>query len=164
MELFLPCFYGFLGAIGFGMIFNVRGLKLLMGCVGGFLSWLVYLLLAGCFETDIPQYFFGTVAMAVFSEVMARIFKSPVTVFLCPGLIPLVPGSTIYYTMEHFVNGEMDQCMEYGTYTIEIAAALALGILVTSSVVRLWSSGQRKFKLLRSRRAAAKGANSPRQQ
>ena len=156
MELFLPCFYGFLGAIGFGMIFNVHGLKLLMGCIGGFLSWLVYLLLAGCFETDIPQYFLGTVAMAVFSEIMARIFKAPVTVFLCSGLIPLVPGSTIYYTMEYFVNGEMDLCIEKGTYTIEIAAALALGIMVTSSVVRLWASGQKKLRKLRQRRLEEK--------
>ena len=75
---------------------------------------------------------------SAYAEVMARVFKAPVTGFLTIGILPLVPGGGIYYTMEYCVSGETSQFIETGIHTFAIAGALAIGVLVVSSLVRLF--------------------------
>ena len=58
----------------------------------GFVGWYVYLL----FLSDtgpVMANFFGSLALAIMAHVFARTFKAPVTVFLIPGLLILVPGA-----------------------------------------------------------------------
>ena len=47
--------------------------------------------------------FHSSHCVAVLSELLARWHHQPVIVFLTPGIIPLVPGSTAYLTMLAFV-------------------------------------------------------------
>ena len=54
-------------------------------------------------------------------------FKAPVTGFLTIGILPLVPGGGIYYTMEYCVSGQTSQFIETGIHTFAIAGALAVG-------------------------------------
>ncbi|MFV0519803.1 MAG: threonine/serine exporter family protein [Lachnospirales bacterium] len=72
-----------------------------------------------------------TVAAMVFS-IFSRIFaynrKRPVTVFLTPGFIPLSPGSLIYYTMSHLLNGENALAQEALLDAFFRAGCLSLGI------------------------------------
>lgn len=86
--------------------------------------------------TDLIQYFIATVIIALYSEIMARIHKVPITVYLIAALIPLVPGSGIYYTMEHALTG-ISTPLETFIHTIAIAGSLAFGILLVSSLFRL---------------------------
>lgn len=145
-EMILPCVYSFFASLGFGLVFNVHGKKLFYAALGGALSWFIYLLFKGWFETDIPQYFLSIVAVSLYSEVMARVHKVPVTVYLIIAFIPLVPGGGAYYTMEYFVNGETERFLEMGLYTLSIAAAIAIGIVLVSSLVRLYSASREKAR------------------
>ena len=79
--------------------------------------------------------------MSVYSEVFARVKKCPVTVYLVPGLIPLVPGSGIYRTMQYFVSGQNDLFWQTGLYTLEIAAVIGFAMICVSSVVRMIFTG-----------------------
>lgn len=47
--------------------------------------------------------------VAVLSELLARIIKTPVILMLVPMLIPEIPGGDLYYTMQHLVRGEYVQ-------------------------------------------------------
>lgn len=138
MEFLLPCFYAFLGSLGYCFLSNIRARNgmLLLASLGGMLCWGVYLLL-GFLQNDILQAFLATVALAVYAELMARIKKSPATIYLVMGLIPLVPGGGIYYTMEYCINGQMMEFLWEGTHTFGIAGALALGILLVTAIMRL---------------------------
>ena len=82
--------------------------------------------------------FIATVAITVYSEIMARIHKVPVTGYLLIALLPMVPGGGIYYTMEYCIAGNTQMFLETGLHTLGIAGALALGILLVSSLNRLW--------------------------
>lgn len=148
MSMFLPCLYAFAACIGFCIIFNIRGKTILYASLGGSLGWLVYLLFAGS-STDIFQYFMASIVISVYSEIMARICKIPSTCFLLVALLPLVPGGGVYYTMEHCIVGDNTAFVETGLHTLGIAGAMAMGVLLVSSMMRML---QHAFSSLISRR------------
>ena len=145
MELLVPCLYSFMGCVGYCLVFNIRMRKrmLLLASLGGAVGWCVYLL-CGWLQNDITQSFAAILAVAAYSEIMARLQKSPATVYLIVGLIPLVPGGGIYYTMEYCINGDMMNFMNTGIHTLGIAGALAIGILLVSACVRILNNIQRR--------------------
>lgn len=75
-------------------------------------------------------------AVALYSEILARIYKAPVTMFLIVGILPLVPGAGIYYTMEYCVSGNQIAFGQSLVHTLAVAGALALGIVLISSLFR----------------------------
>lgn len=121
---------------GFGMVFNLRGKKLAFAALGGAIGEVVFLLCNGL-GSEVVQSFVAMVVIAVYSEGMARLYKVPVTVCLIVGLLPLVPGGGIYYTMRYCAQGEMKLFAQMGIHTFAVAGALALGIVLVSSAVRL---------------------------
>ncbi len=137
-DFFLPCLYAILASTGFCIIFNIRQPKrILFASLGGGLAWAIYLLAAPS-GSDLFCYFAATIGLSVYAEVMARLFKCPATEFLLVALIPLVPGGGIYHTMEYCIQGDTAAFLETGLHTLGIAASLAVGILLVSSVVRLY--------------------------
>lgn len=133
-----------IGCFGFAITFNIHGPGGLICVLGGMLTWVVY---AVCLElgiSDIAAYFCGAAFASAFSETFARIRKYPAISYLVISIFPLIPGSGVYYTMEYAVKGEMELFANKGMYTAAIAGAMAVGILLISTVVRLWS--MRKFQ------------------
>lgn len=143
MSAVLPFLWASLSALGYGVFFDLRGRKLVAAALGGGVGWLAFLALSGG-ASDIPQYFAGAVAISAYAEAMARVQRAPVTVYLAPALIPLVPGGGIYETMLHALNGENALFLEVGIHTLIIAGALAFGVVTCSSIIRLLTSRQRR--------------------
>ena len=143
-DMFLPCIYAFFASFGFSYVFNLRGKNMFYAALGGGLSWFVYLLFAGCFSSDVPQFFLSMVAVSLYSEYMARKHHSPVTVYLVISYIPLVPGGGAYYTMEYLVGGETQLAMETGIHTLFVAGAIAMGIVLVSSMTRILAAYGRR--------------------
>ena len=79
MSIFLPCLYAFLACVGFCLIFNIRGKMIIYASIGGALGWLIFELTA-FYGNDLIQYFAATVVISLYSEIMARVHKVPVTV------------------------------------------------------------------------------------
>ena len=148
MEIFqtylLPCIFAFVACIGFSVLFNIHGLGILICAVGGGLGWLVYLVTAPMFHSDLLQSFAAAVFISAYSEVMARIRKCPVTAYLLVAFFPLVPGGGIYYTMEHAMAGETAQFLDSLLHTLGLAGALAAGVLMVSSLMRLYILSQER--------------------
>ena len=78
---------------------------------------------------------------------MARIFKTPVTTFVVCALIPLVPGSGMYYTMREAVAGNISKSLELGLNTLASAGTLALGVLFVSTITRLIFAAKRRKEI-----------------
>ncbi|NCE64160.1 threonine/serine exporter [Pseudoflavonifractor sp. 524-17] len=135
---FLPCLYAFVGCLAFAVTFNIHGQEVPISALGGAVGWLVYLLAAPFYPSEIVRYFFASVALSIYCEVMARIRKCPATSYLLISIFPLVPGAGIYYTMEYAVHSDMEHFLSRGMHTLGLSGALALGILLVSSVMRMW--------------------------
>lgn len=125
------------GCSGFLVIFNVHGSGSLLCVVGGILTWFFYKLTLHLTGNDITAYFIATLLASFYSEIMARIRKYPAISYLVVSIFPLIPGAGVYYTMNYAVNGDTAKFAEKGMHTATIAAMMAVGILISSTTVRL---------------------------
>ena len=68
---------------------------------------------------------------------MARLLKTPTTTFITTSLVPLIPGGSLYYTMSYAFESNLERFLEKGVYTLELASALALGIIIATTATRI---------------------------
>lgn len=137
LNWLLPCLYAFLACAGFCFIFNIHGPGIIICCCGGALGWLTYLLAAFVTDNVILRFLLAAIVITLYSEVMARIRRCPVTSYLIIALLPLVPGGGIYEAMLHCVRGDTQLFLTALVRTLGIAGALALGAVLGSSVMRI---------------------------
>lgn len=133
----LPCAYAFLACTGFCLVFNIHGPGIAICGTGGALGWLVYLLALMFTQHDILSFLLAAIAITLYSEIMARIRRCPVTSYLIIALLPLVPGGGIYTAMRYCSEGDMPMFLSTLVHTFGIAGALALGAVLGSSVTRI---------------------------
>lgn len=146
-SFFLPVFYAFAASFCFGILFNIRGGRLWAAAACGALSWTVYLMSGQWLSSVIARNLVAMVAVSVCAEVMARLFKTPVSTFLVLGLIPLVPGAGMYDTMERMLSGDLSGAVSVGLTTLGVAAALGFGIVMVSSFSRIVTAALRKKRV-----------------
>ena len=121
-----------LSTLGFSILFFVHPRRLLPATLGGVLSCGVYLLAGHFLEGELLPNMLGALVGAGYSEIMARVTKVPVPVYMVPCVIPLVPGSGLYGTMFNFVTGNYPAAAEAGLRTLQIALGIAGGIVIAS--------------------------------
>ncbi len=137
MNPILQLAAAWLGTLGFALLFNVRGEKLLFASLGGLLAWAVYLLAARFTPNHYLCGFCATVALTLYAELMAILKKSPVTVFLVSAAIPLIPGAALYRAMDCLMHGDWPGLWSQGSYALLFAASMSAGITVTTVVFQL---------------------------
>ena len=137
MTEFLMIITGCLGSLGFALLYNIRGRRLLFAALGGLLAITFYVLLGFVLDNDILNYFICSLAVSLYAEIMARVLKTPTTTFIITGLIPLIPGGSLYYTMTNAFSGNLQTFIEKGLYTLGLAGALAAGIIVTLGIAKI---------------------------
>lgn len=136
--------YAFIATAGFGVLFNIRGKQLFWAALGGGITWYLYLLIDKTTSSQLLSYFAASIAAGMYAELMARLLKTPATVFVMCGIIALVPGGGMYYTMFESVQGNVSKSLSLGLETMSIAGAIALGILVSSSILKLVTYNKKK--------------------
>lgn len=144
--MLLNCLYSFCASLGFGIIFNIRGKNLFFASLGGALSWFVYSFALENGVNNISSLLMSGLVFSIYSEIMARLSKTPVTTYTICALIPLVPGGGMYYTMYEVVQGNINKAVVTGIHTLANAGSLAIGILLVSSIMRLIKSLKIKYK------------------
>ena len=137
-----------LGSLGFGIIFNIHGKKLLWAAFGGFYVWALYLLFQNLFgANDYMAAFASSALLTLYAEGMARWHKTPVTVFLVSGSIPLIPGASLYRTMNWLMGRHTLLFRRDSVYTILFAASMAAGITATTLIFRMiWNLASRRLR------------------
>ncbi|MCR4940374.1 MAG: threonine/serine exporter family protein [Treponemataceae bacterium] len=123
------------GASGFSSVYlHSKPLDILLGALCGAVGWFVFTLTGG---EGASSYLAGAFTVAVLSELLGALLKTPATVYLLPGLLPLVPGGGMFLTMRSAVNGFMEEAASYAYTTLFAAGSIALGIALASSGRRL---------------------------
>lgn len=130
--------FALIGCIGFAILFNVHGNGSLLCALGGVLSWWVFLYVQQRTGSDITAYFWSSLFSSVYSEIIARIRKYPAISYLVISLFPMIPGAGVYYTMNYAVQGEMELFAQKGMFTAATAGIMAVGILLGSTVFRMY--------------------------
>ena len=134
MEYVIQTLMGALGSVGFAVIFNTKGKRLGFFFLGGALAWAVYLLCVHNGSSMFVGLLLATITAGLSSEILARIIHAPVLISLVPILVPLIPGSDLYYCMDALIRGDTDEFLTRGTAAITVAGAIGLGIICTTAV------------------------------
>ena len=137
-SFWIQIFVSFIGCIGFAMYWNVHSWGIPLCALGGMITWAAYLiaLKLGC--DILGANFWATIVAAIYSEVMARIRKFPAITYLVVSLFPLLPGAGIYYTTAAILQKNTELAYAKGSETAGIAGVMAVGILLVSTVVKLY--------------------------
>jgi uncharacterized membrane protein YjjP (DUF1212 family) len=143
-NLLVESLFCFLGCTGFFILFNIHGPGGFLCALGGVITWAIYRLVPNLGCGDILAYFWATIFASLYAEIMARIRKYPAISYLIVSIFPLIPGAGVYYTMNHAVHGDIDAFADRGIYTVAIAGVMAVGILLASTLFRIWSNFQNK--------------------
>lgn len=135
--MILSSLYALLASLGFGFIFNIRGKNLFFAALGGAIGWFFYLLPLEYDSSKIFALFIGSLALSIYSEVMARVLKTPVTIILICSFIPLVPGAGMYYTMFEVTQGNINKSLSLGLETLGSAGAIAVATVLVASTTKV---------------------------
>jgi uncharacterized membrane protein YjjB (DUF3815 family) len=145
-ETVIQIISAFVGSLGFAIIYNVKKTNLVLGMLGGGLTWIIYLCAspysANLFIVNVIAGAFG----ACYSEIMARIRKVPKTVFILPSIIPLVPGSGLYYSILYIFGNHRDLADTYGENTLLTVGGIAAGLVMVSVAFKYVSKFLKKRK------------------
>lgn len=137
-PLWIQCIAGLVGTLGFGLMFNMHGRGIPFALLGSVISWPVCVLCMRLGLAEPIAYLIAAAVSAVYAEIMARIRKFPATSYLMCALVPLIPGSGIYYTMDFIRRGMLPEAYDKGMLTAAIAGSMAVGVLLVSTGFRMW--------------------------
>lgn len=128
----------FLATAAFGVLFQAPRRSLVTSGVIGAVGWVIFVLLRHHLGyNSFYANFLATIIIALGSEFAARSFKQPVTVYVIPGIIPLVPGLGMYQGMTQIIEKNYDLGMSILLTAGTDAAAIALGMMFMTSVFRV---------------------------
>ncbi len=132
----IQTFMAGIASLGFALLYNVHGKRLIIPFIGGVASWALYLILM-FLNNEVLQCFIVTIFLSLYTETAARIIKTPTTTFLVPNIIILIPGGSLYFTISCVIQGKWMDFLLKGKETIFIAGSIAAGIMIVSSIFKI---------------------------
>lgn len=152
-DMILQLTMAFIGSWGFAMLFRLRKTLWGLASLGGVVCWGGYLLV---------MYFSGgqifisglaaSALAAVYADILATRKRAPAPLFLIPSVVPLIPGSTLYYTMSAAVQGNTEEVSHYGSLTLQYALSIAGGICIVWTILSIG----RRYYIIRTNRIKIK--------
>ena len=136
-ELVIQTLMGAISSVAFAIFFNVRGKKLAWFFLGSAIDWAVYLYCVHHGQSEFIGMLLATMTAALFSEILARIVRTPVLILLVPMLVPLIPGRGLYNTMDALIRSDKERFIDCGVSTVSCAAAICLGIVCVTAITRM---------------------------
>ena len=139
MAMVIQVIGAFFAAIVLSILFEIPKRHIVWDGVTGALGWLTYLLLAKVGGVVIAV-FAASMVISLCSNILARVQKAPSTAFLIPGMLPLVPGVSIYRGVYYMITNDTAKSSHYIIEALQIAAMLAFGMLVMETIFRIISN------------------------
>lgn len=138
MIMFLQVVGAFIATVTFSIVIGVpKKFIVNSGLVGG-IGWFVNLWLNKLGFDIVFRFFMASLVVALISHSCARLRKSPVTVFLIPGIIPLVPGTAIYRMVYNMIMNEGSRGSYYFVQTLQLAGVIAVAIFIMDTFFRIF--------------------------
>jgi uncharacterized membrane protein YjjB (DUF3815 family) len=123
---------GIFGTLGFSLLFSVKMKRMVPVLACGALTAVIYECCTFFTDNMFLCFVIPAIVCGLVAESMARIIKAPTTVFLLPGLVVLLPGNALYYTMAALVQSAGREAVAYGTLTVQESVAIAMGVVASS--------------------------------
>lgn len=115
--------------ISFAILFTAPQKEVIYCGLTGALGWTVYYAMTQNEINSVLASLVATFCLTIMARCLAVVRKNPVTMYVLPGIFPLVPGAGIYYTAYYLFIGNTEMSGFKGLETLEIAGAIVFGII-----------------------------------
>ncbi|MGO1579861.1 MAG: threonine/serine exporter family protein [Peptoniphilaceae bacterium] len=131
-QFFIAAF----ATMGFLFYFNCPRKAIPISCFFSGLAWLIYKIIILKYSNYFLAGFTSAFILGLIGESAARILKKPATIFILPGLIPMVPGAGMYYSMYYLIYEDYSSFQNVAIETFYISSSLAIGIVASSAFTK----------------------------
>ncbi len=149
-----------LGSVGFALFFLAKVDKLPLALLGGALSWTVYLVVFHWYPDVFTASAVAAACVCVYAECAARLVKAPAIVFMITAVIPLLPGSYLYYAITGLLTGDSAQFSLFGSRALAATLGVEGGILIAYFVFMHILDWKHRLRAKRMQRADRIPCNS----
>lgn len=137
MIYILQFIYSFFATLSFNVLLQApKRVYILNSFIGAF-SWIIYKYIVSISHQTVFASMICGLYIGLFAGIFAILKKIPAITIYLPSLIPLVPGSGIYYTMYYFISQDFERASSKGVETVLMAISLAAGIFITTNIVNI---------------------------
>lgn len=133
-----------LSGCAFAVIFHIRPKIMPVVFAGAALSWITFLAAEKVFDVRTTSMAAAAAMVTVYSEIAARVVRMPVSVIYAPAIIPLVPGSHLYYCIRGFVTNIHEDFTEYGKLLLVDTLGIVLGSIIVLTFVSAITAKRKK--------------------
>jgi uncharacterized membrane protein YjjB (DUF3815 family) len=148
MKLLLEVLWAGIATSGFAILFDLRPRDVPLAFIGAAAGWWVYSVTAAS-ASQATAYFASAAVIGLICEIGAVVLRRPAFIFIVCAILPIVPGSGMYYTMLQSVRGNLSGSLNSGFQTLQSAGAIAAGLAISSAISRLFSLTQFAQRLRR---------------
>jgi len=134
MEYITNFIYAYVSTIGFAVLFNAPKSSFIKSGFAGGLGWVIYIFSKNLSGSIVAATFLASLVIAIIGELFAIKDKNPITVYIIPGIIPLVPGFGLYNTMRSIVERRFDLAANHGTEALLISVSIAGALVIVLSI------------------------------
>ena len=142
-----------LSTYGYSKMYVLPKRLLPVSMLAAIAGWVINSLIIDYYGSSFAAAFVAAFTIAMIGEICARKVKAPAIIIIVIGILPLVPGSLVYRTVEKIIAEDISAAISIGLETIGIALSMALGILVNSTFVQLYFLTMRRFRKYQERKA-----------
>lgn len=119
-----------IGTVAFALLFSVERRHYLTCAVIGALGWVLDVLLQKIGFSPAMARLCSSAFVALSARVLSVRQRCPGIVLMIPGLFPLIPGGSVYWTVHYLVADHLDLALETGFLALKLAVALVFGIVL----------------------------------
>ncbi len=127
----------FFSVVAFSFLLHVPPRQIVWAGLIGAVGWWFYLFLLELSFSMAMATFLSGCLISLCGQIFARILKTPVTIFVIPGILPLVPGAGMFRIADSVIRSD-GMTSYYITQTLIVAGMIALSIMVVDSIFRLF--------------------------
>ncbi|MGL4344534.1 MAG: threonine/serine exporter family protein [Cellulosilyticaceae bacterium] len=134
----------FVTTVCFSLLFNVSKKHIWICGFVGSIGWGLYTLGELMQYSTVLSTFVASLVISQISYFLAKSRRAPVTVFLIPGIIPLVPGVGLYRTMYSLLFADYTKALEYALVTFQLSGVIAGSIIIAALLPLLFRTSRQK--------------------
>lgn len=149
-DLLIEIVFAFLGSFFPAVFFNIERKNLIWAGFAGSIGWVLFAIGKDITSSPAMATFLGAAGIGIYSEIMARVKKTPASIFSITGIYPLVPGITAYNTIKYIVEDNLTMALQKGIETAAVAGAIAFGVMTITATFQFISKIEQSKKINKS--------------
>jgi uncharacterized membrane protein YjjB (DUF3815 family) len=147
-PIWIPTLCAMIATPGFCILFHSPKATIIYTSIVGACGQFTVQYLMSIGQSSSIACFVGACVIALLAEFCSRAGKDATTIFIIPGIIPLVPGGLLYRSMTELLGGDVTSAASLAITTLITSLSIAAALVVISSLTRLFVRIVRKIKTL----------------